>query len=117
MTEINQNATEILKKIVTKRNWYQGRFSSQLASQHKKSIQAGTIKYNTAVTILEMLGYELLKPEKWRKKTKIKLLKEAALRSGEENIARAMDRINILYPENKKTTEKKLHFGKEGKWW
>lgn len=65
---LNYNAIDLLKIIVAERNWHKGNLSTQLADRHKKSIINGTIKYSTASSLLDMLGYEKIKEEIWVKK-------------------------------------------------
>lgn len=62
---VNTNATDLLKEVVSRRNWYKGKLSTQLANRYKKSAIAGTIKYSTACELLEKLGYKKIKEEVW----------------------------------------------------
>ena len=64
--EIEANAIEIVKGLVTKRNWYEGKFERQWANKYKKSAIAGTLSYEMAVKILTTLSYEKVKEEVWK---------------------------------------------------
>lgn len=62
---IQLNAIELLKKIVTKRNWHGGKFERRLASYYKKAVLEGKLSYEMAVIILKELGYKLQQNEIW----------------------------------------------------
>jgi hypothetical protein len=64
----NKNAIDLLKEITQKRNWYDGKISRQLAFQYKKYLKENKISYKKAVEILEILGYEKINDESWKRR-------------------------------------------------
>lgn len=114
-TNFKLNAIDLLRQVVEERNWHKGLLTTQLANRHKKSIIAGTIKYSTATLLLESLGYELMKPEEWRKKSEVEVLKESANNSPSQSIQKSVKLTKAVYTKKKKPIDKNLRLGK-GHW-
>ena len=62
---IQNNALEILKEVVKKRNWYQGKMHRFLASETKRNLKKGKLSYEKASELLKLLGWQKIKEEVW----------------------------------------------------
>lgn len=63
--DIQLNAIELLKKIVTKRNWHAGKIDRKLASKYKLFVFEERLSYTKACEILQILGYTKSAEEVW----------------------------------------------------
>lgn len=64
---IKNNPIEILKTVVQKRNWHQGKIERRLAFETKKNTLADKLSYEKASKILELLGWEKIEEETWQR--------------------------------------------------
>ena len=63
------NALDLLKQVVQKRNWYNGKTSRQCALQIKKRLEYGqVITHELVVEALGYAGWYIVQPETWAKK-------------------------------------------------
>lgn len=67
MTKINKNAIELLKSLTTRQDWDNGAFSPALKHRYRTRVNSGKLSYEKACEILEVLGYEKVKEETWKK--------------------------------------------------
>ena len=61
--KINNNAIEILQKVMQNRNWHKGLIERRLAAVTKQNAMAGKLSYEKSCEILELLGWQKIKEE------------------------------------------------------
>ena len=62
---IENNALEVLKEVVKKRNWYQNKIDRFLASETKRNLKKGKLSHERASELLKLIGWQKIKEEVW----------------------------------------------------
>jgi len=106
------NAVELLKQVVQRRNWHQGRIERRLAGETKKNVLAGKLSYEKASAILVLLGWEKVKEESWKQLSEEERLIKAANMSGEDHIKLSVAATRAIYPDPTGPMDKKIRFSK-----
>ena len=68
---IQNNALEVLKEVVKKRNWYQNKIDRFLASETKRNLKKGKLSSERASELLKLIGWQKIKEEVWQNETQL----------------------------------------------
>lgn len=60
------HALDLLKEVMNKQLWYKDKYEQRKAANHKVRLMAGKMRLDTAIEILENLGYKITEPETWQ---------------------------------------------------
>lgn len=66
-TTVQANALDVLKEVMKTRNWYEGNISRTSAAEYKRNLPKGKVSYEKACELLNMIGYEKVEDEIWRR--------------------------------------------------
>ena len=65
MKKYSKNATDLLKELMTHRNWHQGKIERRKAAMYKIGANNNTLSYEKASELLKLLGWQKIKEEVW----------------------------------------------------
>ena len=71
MKKYSKNATDLLKELMTQRNWHQGKIERRKAAMYKIGANNNTLSYEKASELLELLGWQKIKEEVWQNENQL----------------------------------------------